>query len=164
MKKTQLTVIWKFALTLCGRPSLTRSACRARDGRTHDAEYLRSGLGPKNQSQFYTIHNTFRPTMDAWQLARSSHGLSKVSLRLTKPDPSTPCGRATPETALRLFQGRPSSTPMDTPRRTPTFTPHFDPPCVGVEDVVFDEMPQRPSVEPHGPLPVLGVSSMIRGG
>jgi hypothetical protein len=43
-------------------------------------------------------------------------------------NPSTPCGRVTPETALRLFQGwpahraggvRPSSTPLDTLRRTP---------------------------------------------
>jgi hypothetical protein len=34
------------------------------------------------------------------------------------PNPSTPFGRATPETALRLFL-RPSSTPLDNPRRTP---------------------------------------------
>jgi hypothetical protein len=44
------------------------------------------------------------------------------------PYPSTRCGQATPETALRPFQGSPtrrtgdlrlSSTSLDTPRRTP---------------------------------------------
>jgi hypothetical protein len=44
-----------------------------------------------------------------------------------KPNPYTPCGRATPQTALRPFGGwparragglRPSSSPLDTPSRT----------------------------------------------
>jgi hypothetical protein len=58
---------------------------------------------------------------------RGIHGLPKVSPRLTMPNPSTPCGRATPQTALRLFGGwparragglRPSSSSLDTPSRT----------------------------------------------
>jgi hypothetical protein len=52
------------------------------------------------------------------------------------PYPSTPCGRATPETAIRPFQGwparragglQPSSTPLDTPRRTPMVFGHHEP-------------------------------------
>jgi len=61
-------------------------------------------------------------------MARGGQGLPKVSHGLTMPNLSTPCGRATPEIALRLFQGwparkagglRPSSTPLDTSRCTP---------------------------------------------
>jgi hypothetical protein len=61
-------------------------------------------------------------------LARGGHGLPKVSLGPVMPYPSTPCRQTTPETALRLFQGwptsrvcglQPSSTHMDTPRRMP---------------------------------------------
>jgi hypothetical protein len=60
-------------------------------------------------------------------MARGIHGVPKVSPGPAMLDPSTPCERATPETALRLFLGwparrpgnmRPSSTPLDTPRRT----------------------------------------------
>jgi hypothetical protein len=36
--------------------------------------------------------------------ARGGYGLPKVSLGPTMPNPSTPCGRATPETALQPFQ------------------------------------------------------------
>jgi hypothetical protein len=39
------------------------------------------------------------------RMARGGHGLAKVSPRLSMPDPSMPCGLATIETALRLFQG-----------------------------------------------------------
>ena len=61
-------------------------------------------------------------------MARGGHGLPKVSPGPAMPDPSTPCGRATPETALRPFQGRvahragglrPSFTLLETPRRMP---------------------------------------------
>jgi hypothetical protein len=61
-------------------------------------------------------------------MARGDHGLSEVSPVPAMPDPSMPCGRAIPETALRPFQGWPaqravgqrlSSTHLDTPRRTP---------------------------------------------
>jgi hypothetical protein len=60
-------------------------------------------------------------------MAMGGHGLPKVSPGPAMPDPSTPCRRASPETALRSFQGWPmtspqgwwpSSTPLDTPRRT----------------------------------------------
>jgi hypothetical protein len=60
-------------------------------------------------------------------MAMGIHGLPKVSPGPAMPDPSTPCGRATPETALHQFLVwpdrkagglRPSSTPLDTPRRT----------------------------------------------
>jgi hypothetical protein len=55
------------------------------------------------------------------------HGLPKVSPGPAMPDPATPCKRATPETALRPFQGwpihkavnlRPSSTLLDSLRKT----------------------------------------------
>jgi hypothetical protein len=49
------------------------------------------------------------------RMARGGHGLPKVSLGPAMPYPSTPYGRATPETALQ----QPSSTPLDTPRHTP---------------------------------------------
>jgi hypothetical protein len=61
-------------------------------------------------------------------MARGGRLLPKVSSEPTMPDPFMPCGRAIPETALRLFQGwsahkvgslLPSSAPLDTPRRTP---------------------------------------------
>jgi hypothetical protein len=61
------------------------------------------------------------------RMARSIHGLPKVSPGPTMPNPSTPCGRATPKTASWPFLGlparrvgglRPSSTLLDTPRRT----------------------------------------------
>jgi hypothetical protein len=57
-------------------------------------------------------------------MVRGGHGLPKVSPGPAMPDPSTSCGRATPEKALRLFQGwpacrvgglRPSSTPFGHP-------------------------------------------------
>jgi hypothetical protein len=57
--------------------------------------------------------------------ARGGHGHPKVSLGPTMPYPSKPCGQATPETALRPFQGWPrcrasglrlSSIHLDTPR------------------------------------------------
>jgi hypothetical protein len=61
-------------------------------------------------------------------MARGGQGLPKVSSGLAMPDHSMPCGRATLETALRLFQAWPanregglqlSSTLLDTPRRMP---------------------------------------------
>jgi hypothetical protein len=36
------------------------------------------------------------------------HGLPKVSTGPAMPYPSPPCGRATPDTALRQFQGKPT--------------------------------------------------------
>jgi hypothetical protein len=67
--------------------------------------------------------------MSVWQ------GVAMDSLKFhpgpPMPYPSTPCGEATPETALQPFQGwpthragslHPSSTPLDTPRRTPKGT------------------------------------------
>jgi hypothetical protein len=66
------------------------------------------------------------------RMERGGHGLPKVSLGPAMPDPSMPCWRATPETALRPFQGWParrtgglrlSSTPMDTLCRTPMQPP-----------------------------------------
>jgi hypothetical protein len=41
-------------------------------------------------------------------MARGIHGLPKVSPRTALPNPSTPCGRATPETTLRPFLGWPA--------------------------------------------------------
>jgi hypothetical protein len=41
--------------------------------------------------------------------ARGGHGVSKVLLGPAMPDPFTPSGRASPETALRPFQRRPAS-------------------------------------------------------
>jgi hypothetical protein len=40
-------------------------------------------------------------------MARGGHEFPIVSLEPTMPDPSTPCGRATPETALWPLQGWP---------------------------------------------------------
>jgi hypothetical protein len=63
-------------------------------------------------------------------MAIGGHGLPKVSPGPASPDPSTPCGRATPLIGLRLFQGcptrragglLPSSTLMNTQRHTPVF-------------------------------------------
>jgi hypothetical protein len=60
-------------------------------------------------------------------MLRGIHKLPKVSTKPAMPDPSTPCGWATPKTALWPFRGwpahrpgslRPSSTPLDTPRLT----------------------------------------------
>jgi hypothetical protein len=62
------------------------------------------------------------------RIARGGHEVPKVSLGPALPKPSSPCGQATPETALWPYQGwlvrrasvlRPSSTPLDTPHRTP---------------------------------------------
>jgi hypothetical protein len=61
-------------------------------------------------------------------MARGAHELAKVSVEPAMPDPSTPCGCTTSETALRPFQGWPAhrasglrstSTPLDTPSRAP---------------------------------------------
>jgi hypothetical protein len=41
-------------------------------------------------------------------MASNIHELLKVSLSSAMPDPSTPCGRATPETTLRPFLGWPT--------------------------------------------------------
>jgi hypothetical protein len=60
-------------------------------------------------------------------MARGRHRFPKVSVGPAMPNPFMPCGRATPEMTLQLFQGRPtrrvgsrrpSSTPLDTPHRT----------------------------------------------
>jgi hypothetical protein len=68
------------------------------------------------------------PTRNYGRMARGSNELLKVLPRPAMPDPPTACGRATPKTALRPFQGwptrragglRPSSTLLDTPCRTP---------------------------------------------
>jgi hypothetical protein len=57
---------------------------------------------------------------------RGIHGLPKVSPGPAMPNPYTPCGRVTPQTALRPFWGWPalragglglSSPPLDTPSR-----------------------------------------------
>jgi hypothetical protein len=66
-------------------------------------------------------------------MARGDHGLPKVLLGPALPDPSMPCGWATPVTVLRPFQGwparragglRPSFTHLNnTPRGTPTILP-----------------------------------------
>jgi hypothetical protein len=65
-------------------------------------------------------------------MSRGGHGLPNVSLGPTMPDPSTPCGRATPETALQSFYGWSAhkvgglwqfSTPLDSPMDTPCSTP-----------------------------------------
>jgi hypothetical protein len=41
------------------------------------------------------------------RMARGGHGLPKVSVGPAMPYPSMPCGQATPEMSLRLFQGGP---------------------------------------------------------
>jgi hypothetical protein len=65
---------------------------------------------------------------DHGRMARGGRGLLKISLEPAMTDLSMPCGRATYETALQLFQGcpacrlgglQPFSTPLDTPRRKP---------------------------------------------
>jgi hypothetical protein len=61
-------------------------------------------------------------------MARGGHGHPKVSHGPIMTYPSTPCGRATPETTLRPLQGwparktgglLPSSIPLDTQSCTP---------------------------------------------
>jgi hypothetical protein len=58
---------------------------------------------------------------------RGIHGLPKVSYGPAMSNPNTPCGRATLQTALRLFGGwpahrvgglQPSSSPLNTPSHT----------------------------------------------
>jgi hypothetical protein len=65
---------------------------------------------------------------------------STKSLTFPSHYPCMPCMRATPETALRPFQGWldrragglwPSSTPLDSPRRTPMFTDQEKPDTLG---------------------------------
>jgi hypothetical protein len=75
--------------------------------------------------------NQQRQTMNSIHhrhMARGGHELPKGSLGPFMPYPSKPCGRATLEMALQLFQEypthrasslRPSSTPLGTPRHTP---------------------------------------------
>jgi hypothetical protein len=67
-------------------------------------------------------------------MARGGHGLPNVSLGPAMPYPSIPCGRATPETALRTFQWQPTrragglpplSTRLDIPRGTPLISDIF---------------------------------------
>jgi hypothetical protein len=62
------------------------------------------------------------------RMARGGHGLPKSSPGLVMPNPSTPCGRATPETASWPLQGWPthrvgslrtSFALLDTSRRAP---------------------------------------------
>jgi hypothetical protein len=71
------------------------------------------------------------------RMARGGHGLPKVSPEPTMPYPSSPCGQATPQTALRSVPGwpacrasslRPSCTPLDTPCHTPMFLTCRQPP------------------------------------
>jgi hypothetical protein len=66
-------------------------------------------------------------------MARGGHGLPKVSCGPAMPKPYTPCGRATPQTALWPFGGwptrragglRPSSSPLDTPSHTGPVSHH----------------------------------------
>jgi hypothetical protein len=65
------------------------------------------------------------------RMARGGHVLPKISIGPAMPNPFTSCGRATPKTASRPFQGwpapkaggqRPCTTSLDTPRRTPIMT------------------------------------------
>jgi len=56
--------------------------------------------------------------------ARGGHGLPKVSPGPAMPDPSMPCGRATPETALQQFRGRPAHRVGSLRRLLPFWTPH----------------------------------------
>jgi hypothetical protein len=74
----------------------------------------------KRKMQIHSHHISFA----LGRMARGGLGSPGSAM----PYPSTPCGRATPETALRPIQGwpayrvgslRPSSTPLDTPRLTP---------------------------------------------
>ena len=76
-----------------------------------------------NATSDYPLNYAF----DQGRTGRGIHGLPKVSPGPAMLNLSTPCGRANPETALRLFQGCPacragglrsSSTLLDTPRRT----------------------------------------------
>jgi hypothetical protein len=69
-----------------------------------------------------------RPWVSSRRMAMGGHGLFKISVGPTMPDPSSPCRRTIPETALRAFQGWPacragslwpSSTLLDTTHRTP---------------------------------------------
>jgi hypothetical protein len=72
-----------------------------------------------------TVHKVIRYH---GRMEMDGHGLPKVSPGLALPYPSMPCGRTTPEVALRLFQGwpthrasglQPSSIPLNTPRCMP---------------------------------------------
>jgi hypothetical protein len=74
---------------------------------------------PRNVVDRIVITEFFRLfNIPLGRMAGGSHGLPKFSPIHAIHDPSTPCGRATPETALW-----PSSTLLDTPRRAP-IVPH----------------------------------------
>jgi hypothetical protein len=83
------------------------------------------------------------------------------------PDPSRPCGRATPETVLRPFQGwpafwagglRPSSTPLDTPccnsfPSTPPDSGPLSPSCLAPGFLV-SQLPGPLVSWPYAPWPL----------
>jgi hypothetical protein len=68
---------------------------------------------------------TGEPTGIHGRIARGGHGLSKVSLGPTMPYLSTPCRRATPDTAILLSQRRPTHR-VGSPRPSST---HLETPC-----------------------------------
>jgi hypothetical protein len=100
-------------------------------GHTGFGGFTSKPLPRKLRPVFISSPETMTKSFFDWRhghMARGGHRLPKFSPRPAMPFPSTPCGRATLETALQLFQGlpackagglRPSSTPLDTPRRTP---------------------------------------------
>jgi hypothetical protein len=79
---------------------------------------------PPSPSQTYasSIHR---------RMERGGYGLPKVFTRPAMPYPSTPCRRATPETAHRAVGLRLSSFLLDTPRHTPLLSVV----CTGAEEM-----------------------------
>jgi hypothetical protein len=84
----------------------------------------------QTQSDRIVVRSCITTVFHQARMAKGIHGLPKVSPGPAMLDPSTPCGRPTPEMALMPFRGwpagkrgglRPSSTPLETPRRTGLF-------------------------------------------
>jgi hypothetical protein len=89
-------------------------------------------------------------------MARGSHELPKVSLGPTMPNRSTTYGRATPETALRPFQGW-----LTCGRFLPFWTPHVVRLCKNVHQNLNFKSSSQPVL--NFCLPVFLLSQCVYG-
>jgi hypothetical protein len=103
-------------------------------------QFAESRLFTASRLQFFFFAEMKDIDLQYGRMARGGHGLPKVLPGPAMPHPFTPCGRATPETALRLFQGwlahragrlRLSSTPLNTRRSIPKIR-RCVPQCTGL--------------------------------
>jgi hypothetical protein len=79
---------------------------------------------PPSSTSLDTSRHTIGCTRQQARTGRGIHGLPKVSCGPTMPDPYMPCGRATPQMALRPFGGGPSTGWAACGRLLPPWIPH----------------------------------------